>query len=47
MDSVNLMPINLKASKFGEHFDPCNQDFDNVDREKKQKICAESAQKDS
>ena len=24
MDSVNLMPINMKASKFGEHFDPCN-----------------------
>ena len=35
MNSVNLMPIGIKPSDFGEDFDPSNLDFDHTDREKK------------
>ena len=35
MNSVNLMPIGIKPSDFGEDFDPFNLDFDHTDREKK------------
>ena len=35
MNFVNLMPIDIEPSEFGEHFDPSNLDFDNAVREKK------------
>ena len=35
MNSVNLMPIDIKPSDFGEHFDPSNLDFDNADKKQK------------
>lgn len=35
MDLVNLMPIDIKQSEFGENFDPSTLDYENKDREKK------------
>ena len=34
MDSVNLMPIDMDQSEFGENFDPSTLDYENKDREK-------------
>ena len=45
MDLVNLMPIDIKQSEFGENFDPSTLDYENKDREKKKRICSEGAQK--
>lgn len=34
MDSVNLMPIDMDQSEFGENFDPSTLDYENKDKEK-------------
>ena len=34
LNLVNLMPIDIDPSKFGEDFDPSTLDFENADREK-------------
>ena len=39
--------IDIDPSEFGEDFDPSSLDFDNADREKKQRTRSESTQKDS
>ena len=38
MNSVNLMPIDIGSSEFGEDFDPSTSDFENADRKKKENL---------
>ena len=42
-DIADFLPIDIELSDFGEDFDPSKLDFKQGN---KQKICAESAQKD-
>ena len=39
MNLVNLMPIDIDPSEFGEDFDPSTLDFENADREKIENLC--------